>query len=256
MDRRREARTFQLRGDACARSRRACNADQPRQSDGVSRQAIGACAGVLATVGIWTLPPRDHRGVPAAHSPDEARAQLRDDALRRARTRLGGANRAALVTPPPDPAGALARDPVECQFIPHVPGGTSFKFDCALPGGEVIAVKYGHEPEIPAEVAATRLLAALGYASDHVYLLPRLRCHGCPENPYVTMVVLDVFGASAIRARGSADFEWVAVERKFEAPPIDDKGRKGWAWWELKQVGAPREDVDALRLLATFLAHW
>ena len=32
--------------------------------------------------------------------------------------------------------------------------------------------------------------------------------------------------------------------------------RQGWAWWELKDVNAPRVDLDALRLLAVFLAHW
>jgi hypothetical protein len=52
------------------------------------------------------------------------------------------------------------------------------------------------------------------------------------------------------------DFEWVAVERKFEAAPIEDGEREGWGWWELKEVDAPPADLDALRLVAVFLAHW
>ena len=172
--------------------------------------------------------------------------------------RIGEFDRHALLIPPPDPTGALGRDVVECQFIPRTTGGTSFKFDCALADGGVIRVKYGHEPEIHAEVAATRLLSALGYATDHMYLVPRLRCHGCPANPFVTMRVLDALGLSHDEGprHGFTDFEWVAVERKFEAAPIEDDSHKGWAWWELKDVDAPRDELDALRLVAVFLAHW
>jgi len=53
-----------------------------------------------------------------------------------------------------------------------------------------------------------------------------------------------------------ADFEWVAVERKFEGTPIEDNEREGWAWWELKDVAAPIAELDALRLIAVILAHW
>lgn len=228
----------------------------------MSHRALGAWAGVLAAVGIWTLPLRDHQGeareTRASSSDASVRAHHRDEALQHARIRIGDGDRRALITAPADPAGALTGDFVECRFIPHATGGTSFKFDCAIADGEIIRVKYGHEPEIHAEVAATRLLAALGYASDHVYLVPHLRCHGCPANPFVTMLVLDAIGLPADKgpARTFRDFEWVSAERKFEAPPIEDDSRKGWAWWELEQVGAPRDEVDALRLLAVFLAHW
>jgi hypothetical protein len=37
---------------------------------------------------------------------------------------------------------------------------------------------------------------------------------------------------------------------------IEDDTREGWAWWELKNVQAPRVELDALRLIAVFLAHW
>ena len=193
---------------------------------------------------------------PSAAPRAAIRAHLRDEALGHARTRLGDIDHRRLTSAPPDPAGVLTNDTVTCQFVPHVPDGTTFKFDCALANGEVVRVKYGHEPEIHAEVAATRLLAALGYAADHVFLVPRLRCYGCPRNPFVTMHVLDVFRAAPVPEDDYAQFEWAAVERKFDAPPIEDDTRKGWAWWELKNVSAPAEDLDALRLLAVFLAHW
>lgn len=122
-------------------------------------------------------------------------------------------------------------------------------------------MKYGHQPEIHAEAAATRLLTALGFATDHVYLVPRLRCYGCPPNPFVVMKILQLAGAvdelEGADDRGQyQDFEWASVERKFEGAPIEDDAREGWAWWELKNVDAPVEELDGLRLIAAFLAHW
>ena len=234
----------------------------------MSGRTLGACAGVLAAVAISTLPLRDHEGEARpstalgtregrASSPATGiRAHLRDEALSHARLRLRDNDRRALLAQPVDPTGALTGDSVECRFVPSATGGTSFKFDCGLADGKIIRVKYGHEPEIHAEAAATRLLAALGYAADRVYLVPRLRCYGCPRNPFVTMHVLDVFRAPPAPEDDYVDFEWAAVERKFAAPPIEDDDRKGWAWWELKRVSAPKDDLDALRLLAVFLAHW
>jgi hypothetical protein len=228
----------------------------------VSGGAIGTFAGVLAAVGFYVLPSGSHGDQTADRDPSKASiaATLRDDALRRARTRIGEFNRDALVAEPHDSKGVLTRDEVSCTFVRHAPGGTSLKFDCALDDGEVIRVKYAHQPEIHAEVAATRLLAALGYASDHVYMVHRVQCRGCPMNPFVTMLLLEAIGLGddSTRATGNdqRDFEWVAVERKFDAAPIEDDAREGWAWWELKNVQTPRVEVDALRLLAVFLAHW
>ena len=57
-------------------------------------------------------------------------------------------------------------------------------------------------------------------------------------------------------------FQWVALERRFPARAIEiTDGTEGWAFFELDKVNsaegaAPRAHVDALRLLAVFLAHW
>ena len=229
----------------------------------MSGRAFGTCAGVLAAVGFYVLPSSSHRDLTADRDPSgpSIAAMRRDDALRRARTRVGDVYRDTLIAEPHDPKGVLTQDEVSCTLIRHAPGGTSLKFDCALDDGEVIRVKYGHQPEIHAEVAATRLLAALGHAADRVYMVRRLHCRGCPVNPFVTMLLLDAlgqFGRDLPLANDSdqRDFEWVSVERKFDAAPIEDETREGWAWWELKNVEAPREDLDALRLIAVFLAHW
>jgi hypothetical protein len=165
----------------------------------------------------------------------------------------------------------LAKDPaqpdfISCRFKITELGGTAPKFDCVLDGGEQIRVKYGHTAEIHSEVAAARLLAALGFGADHVILVERLRCHGCPAVPFMTLKAVDLTQTAAAYEKlvdysEHKEFEWVAVERKHPASAITTEETKGWAFFELdavdaKKGGAPREHLDALRLMAVFLAHW
>ena len=82
----------------------------------------------------------------------------------------------------------------------------------------------------------------------------------------MTTKVVEATGTQPLYERVADDddyeeFEWVAVEQKFAARPIETEKEKGWAFFELDAVdpskgGAPRAHVDALRLLAVFLAHW
>jgi hypothetical protein len=155
---------------------------------------------------------------------------------------------------------------VRCKFKVSQLGGTTPKFDCELESGEEIRIKYGKGPEIPAETASTRLLRALGFGADHVRLVERLRCYGCPEEPFSTMKAVEVTRAEPVYEKivdyaDFEDFEWAAIEEKFAARPIETERQEGWAFFELKTIdpnkgGAPRAHVDALRLLAVFLAHW
>jgi hypothetical protein len=134
-----------------------------------------------------------------------------------------------------------------------------------LESGEIVKVKYGRNPEVAAEVAATRLLSALGYAADRMSLAPTVRCYGCPRYPFFAMHLLRLTGTYSWYpergdSEGYSDFTWAAIERKFEATPIEAPALEGWGWWELKNVdpsvGATRTELDVLRLLAVFLAHW
>jgi hypothetical protein len=134
-----------------------------------------------------------------------------------------------------------------------------------LDGGEIVKVKYGRNPEVMAEVAASRVLSSLGFATDRMTVARRVRCYGCPRSPFAAMRLLHLTGAYRWypphgASHAYTDFAWAAVERKFEAAAIDLPDRKGWAWWELDAVdpgqGASRTDLDALRLAAVFLAHW
>jgi hypothetical protein len=164
--------------------------------------------------------------------------------------------------------GADSRTPslIECRFHFADLGGTTPKFDCLLPSGKELRIKYGHGAEVPAEAAATRLLATLGFGADMVTPLERLRCFGCPNEPFLTSKIAEVTGTQPIVERAAdenddVEFEWVGVEQKFAARPIESESQKGWAFFELDSVdpskgGAPRAHVDALRLLAVFLAHW
>jgi hypothetical protein len=154
---------------------------------------------------------------------------------------------------------------VACKFRLTEPKGTTPKFECILPDGEVLKVKYGGDPEIAGEIATSRLLTALGFGADQVSLLRTLRCFGCPKHPFFVSQGLYASGAAktyeeSIDFGAYVDFEWVSVDRGHPAPTIV-VGGKGWAWHELAVVdsragGASRAELDALRLLAVFLAHW
>ena len=155
---------------------------------------------------------------------------------------------------------------INCKFAITELGGTAPKFDCLLDNGERIRVKYGRSPEIPSEVASARLLHALGFGSDEVMLVEKVRCYGCPAEPFITMRSLGLVGAEELYGKvkndtSYKDFEWVAVERKHWGRPIETDKVEGWAFFELDQIdptkgGAPRAHVDSLRLLAVMIAHW
>lgn len=210
--------------------------------------------------------------VEAADGVDKRPKPLRED-----KREVSSAERAELLSraqiwKAPKPAVARASlagetlEEVTCRFKVSELGGTTPKFDCELPDGEEIRVKYGNGPEVPAEAAATRLLEALGFAADRIQLVRRLRCYGCPEEPFSTMRAVDVTHAetlykSLVNYNDYEDFSWVAVERKFEARPVETDALEGWSFFELDTVdpqrgGAPRVHVDALRLIAVLLAHW
>jgi hypothetical protein len=172
---------------------------------------------------------------------------------------------ADLTTNPPDPGGQLSQPIVRCHYLDRAARGTTPKFDCVLADGEVVKVKYGGTGEIHAELAATRLLAALGFGADRMYLVPRVRCYGCVRTPFYTVWALDYLHARHMFARSIpedsyTDFEWAAVERRFDALEIDGGAEGGWAWFELDPVdpsrGATVAERDALRLAALLLAHW
>ncbi len=215
-------------------------------------------AGVLAGCGGRATTP------PPSPSPDPQRDARRADALRRAQVWHPPAVPVAQadlgVSNGPLPDGAE----IECDFELRTTDGMTPKFWCRPRDGQhargrPLKVKYGrYNREVKAEVAATRLLAALGFGADHMSVAKRVRCHGCPAYPYARARYWDAFWA---RVGGSADFEDVAVEIPLEGHGIEGPTGKGWSFVELAQIdpaqgGAPRAHVDALRIVAMLLHDW
>jgi hypothetical protein len=153
-----------------------------------------------------------------------------------------------------------------CRYEPDEISGTSPKFDCTLPSGEKVKVKYGWTKEIPSEIAATRLLHALGFGADRMSRVETVRCYGCPFQPFHTrslmqMLHVDGFFDKHISYDNYREFHDVSVERNLDGEAIEVGNERGWAFYELSQIdpargGATRAEVDALRLMAVFLHHW
>ncbi|MEQ1876220.1 MAG: hypothetical protein ABL958_06210 [Bdellovibrionia bacterium] len=162
--------------------------------------------------------------------------------------------------------------------------GATAKFTCVLPGGDTVKVKYARKgksnPEIQGEALATRLVRALGFATDRTYLVRTLRCFGCPDDPWALITQMhspfDQIRQDFYRRYGTqdrdgnwtyepnfgkfTDFTEVAIERKLEGRRVEAKDNQGWGWPELVKVdaskgGATRAEVDALKLLSSFLQH-
>jgi hypothetical protein len=218
------------------------------------RLTFGATLGVAAWLATATA-AQPSLAVEGTQWTDTARA----DALRRARVWRE--------PPVPIERADLSRDhaglpdDLECRFELDEPNGTTPKFECALENGDHVKIKYGGaEPH--GEVAATRLLRALGFGADRVEFVRRVRCRGCPWFPFATLKVVQLARARGVYQRvvnyeSTVEFEWVAVERKFPGEAIETPAARGWSWHEVNQMQeAPRAHVDAFRLVATFLAHW
>ena len=194
--------------------------------------------------------------------------QARDAALARAHVWSSPGvpvERADLSTNSPGPFRDA--DDVACTFAEEAVGGTTPKFHCRTPDGVMLKVKYGPDnPELPAETAASRLLFALGFPVDQTALVHSVRCFGCPPDPFSAMQCVERGGSRADCLKGgkrdrAVVFELPTIERAIQGTDIESAPDQGWSWYELDRVdsnvgGAPRSEVDALRLIAVLLAHW
>lgn len=138
---------------------------------------------------------------------------------------------------------------VDCRFVPRSFDGSTPKFECALDGSDEVKIKYGrHNGEVYSEVAASRLLWALGFGADRMYPV-RVRCRGCPT---------DENGAPT---RGDpVQFDAAVIERRFPGEGIVAGPGRGWSWSEIEFIdqgddAAERSHRDALKLLAAMLQH-
>jgi hypothetical protein len=211
--------------------------------------SLAAVVGVCCLTGVCALAIS---GAPLAAT--ESRSQRRLDAIRHAQvwkaTNIRSMNLKA------GPQGPLAFKPGEtitCDFVqrPHGSGST-LKFACALPSGRELKVRYGKtNGEVYAQVAATRLLWALGFWANRMYPV-KVACHGCPPDPFK-----DRHGA---RPSTMTTFDPATIDIKADGDTVETKPDEGWSWDELDRVdeaagGAPRAERDALTLLAVLMQH-
>jgi hypothetical protein len=154
-------------------------------------------------------------------------------------------------------------DKVICDFatLGSQMGGKTQKFACKITrvestNGQVqvlsdqikedpVKVKFGSDDnEVYAEIAASRLMWALGFYTDRWYPV-RVECHNCPANP-----------ESGSGAADTRMFDPAIVVRKFNGHKMYEVGQdeEGWTWKELAQVnGRPTFERDGLALLAAFI---
>ena len=112
---------------------------------------------------------------------------------------------------------------------------------------EAVKVKFGaKDNELYAEVAASRLLWALGYYAD-AWFAVRVECHNCPADP-----------VSGSGEKATRMFEAAAVVRKADGHKMYEVGKEdeGWSWKELDTLnGRPTYERDGLKLMGAFLQH-
>ncbi len=142
---------------------------------------------------------------------------------------------------------------VRCDFVqrPHGSGSTP-KFACMAAPNHELKVRYGKtNGEVYAQVAATRLMWALGFWANRMYPVT-VRCAGCPADPFKAR--------QAAPASEVTTFAPATIDFKVEGETIETKPEEGWSWHELDEVdekagGAPKAQRDALTLLAVLMQH-
>src|SRR5687768_14490855 len=110
---------------------------------------------------------------------------------------------------------------VECTYLDKKLSGRSPKFACMAEGEDELKVKYGGtNGEVYGEVAASRLLWALGFGADQMYPI-KVICRDCPKE----------FGG-ILRENGDQIFDPATIERKMPGAELSD----AWAWGELDAI--------------------
>jgi hypothetical protein len=186
----------------------------------------------------WSAAEAGQKGKPDGRASAIARAQV-----------WSPTNVAAMdiKTGPARPDAFPFRGTVTCDYLPKQLSGASPKFACRVGDEDELKVKFGgNNAEVYAEVAATRLLWALGFGADQMYPV-RVICRRCPATL-----------AGMARDNDEWIFDPASVERKLSGRELP--GVEGWSWKELDTIseesgGAPKAHRDALKLLAVFLQH-
>ncbi len=118
---------------------------------------------------------------------------------------------------------------VECAYLDKKLNGKSPKFACMRGIDDELKVKFGGtNGEVYAEVAATRLLWALGFSADHMYSV-KVICHECPA----------AFGGILLE-NGDRVFDPGSIERKMPGAVLSENGHGGTSTRSTRSRAAPR----------------
>jgi hypothetical protein len=206
-------------------------------------------------------PSANTRSSPAPRAIDRLTVDERRTVLRRAHVWRPIDTRSLNILAGPRANDAFTHDQlVPCDYdYPDKPlTGMSPKFECAVSRDDIVKVKYGPDNgEVYAEVAATRLFWALGFAADRMYPV-RVICRKCPADPFKESKAEWHLGKTTLVS--DQTFNPATIERPLAGEEVEVPGYEGWAWPELEYVseetgGAPRSHIDALELLAVFIQH-
>lgn len=218
------------------------------------RMAPGTALGVgISILSLSWACARPHARAPSGpRELDDASPQVRAEYIRRSAVWHPTRIREMDLYRGPQGKGSFEPDQqVACDYVaPDKPlSGNTPKFLCDLGGGEVVKVKY-NSGEVYAEVAASRLLWAIGYGTERDYPV-QVTCRNCPIEPWFWRTERKV---------PEKRYQAASIQRKLEGKEIKSKDVEGWAWPELDRVderggGAPRAHRDGLTLLAVFLQH-
>ena len=212
---------------------------------------------LLLACGALTLTASGCGGSSSKETPDPAAAAAREAALRSARVWRPPSvpvGQVDFADNPQGPGRFERTDEVSCRFVIRKLSGLTPKFHCEMPDGQVLKVKYGaSNGELPAEVAGTRLLRALGFGADAMYIVHKVRCTGCPRSPFRSLQCLEMTGIKSLCFLGAGDedvteFETAVIERQLEGRKIEATDDQGWGWY------AARENRSGGRRLAAFRA--
>ena len=190
-------------------------------------------------------------GMSAAKDPYKDLSQKeRRDAIRHAQVWMATDIPSLDIKAGPQDVKAFAPEEiVTCDWVPKKVTSTP-KFWCAIEPNDQVKVKYNERNgEVYGEVAATRLLWALGFGADRMYPV-KVNCRGCAADPI----------NEPKKYPGEKLFDPAAIERLMPGDEMEANGKSGWSWSELDDVdetkgGAPLAHRDALKLLAVFMQH-
>jgi hypothetical protein len=100
-----------------------------------------------------------------------------------------------------------------------------------------------------------------------MYVVQQVRCAGCPRFPFRALRCMASTGLkwpcfpAGVDLEQARTFDPVVIERRLDGRRLEGFPDQGWAWYELDLIdpargGSSRAEVDAMKLLAVFLAHW